>query len=797
MIRAELTGGWTVAPRVNVFEQVRDPAVHVPVTLPHDAMIGMDRDPGADGRTGYFPGALAVEYTRTLHAAPDWAGGTVALRFDGVYRNAMVFVDDQFVAQNKGGYTPFTVELGPHLRYGQDNVIRVEARVNADSRWYSGAGIIRDVFLIVTGAVHLRRTGPIVTTPDVDAERAVVEVQAPLVSTARTTRTVQVEVELHDHTGTVLARDAAPVTITPGEGRNSRHRLYLPRPRRWSVDDPYLYRAVVRVHDQDGDLDAVSVPLGVRTLRLDPVHGLRVNDESVKLRGACVHHDNGLIGAATIGRADERRAELLKAAGFNAIRSAHNPISPAMLDACDRLGMLVVDEAFDVWTEGKTSFDGATDFPEWWERNLEAMVLRDINHPSVVMYSIGNENVETGTPLGAALSHRLTEKIRELDGTRFVTNGVNPLVTLIRQNGERLRRAADLPTGGVNELLDAADGLDAMVTSDEATRRTREALAALDVAGLNYAEARYVMENDLHPDRIIVGTETAPRRIAHNWRLVLGDPRIIGDFTWTGYDYLGEVGIGRVRFPDSDDTGFQGPFPWISAWCGDLDLTGHRRPQSYYREIVFGLRPTPYLVVERPSSRERGATQGQWSWLDAIASWTWDVPPGTVMTVEVYSPDADVELFLNGTSLGRRATEEFRAVFDVPYQPGELTAAGTAGRFTLRTAGPAARAAVHADRTTLTAGHTDLAFLTIELVDRHGVPVPDDDRDVTVTVDGTAVLQGLGSARPDPQPGREHLTFDGRALAVVRPTGPGTALVTVRAAGLPEQTVEITVIEEI
>lgn len=813
--RVALHQGWQVAPRRSVFAQVRNPAPRTPVTLPHDAMLDQDRDPAAHGRTGYFPDELAVEYTRVLDVPEEWRDGTVALQLDGVYRDALVFVNDQLVTSHKGGYSPFAVELAPVLRYGRPNTVRVEARTHGDSRWYSGAGIIRDVFLLVTGQVHLARTGPVVTTPDVDDERAVVEVVSPVVSTARAAVTVTVDVELRDAAGAVVATGTSPLTIGPGERLAARHRLVVPAPRRWDPDDPHLYRARVTVLDGDGLLDDVSAPVGIRTLRLDPVHGLRVNDRPVELRGACVHHDNGVLGAATVARADERRVELLKAAGFNAIRSAHTPMSPAMLDACDRLGVLVVDEAFDVWTEGKTSFDGAADFPEWCERQVEAMVRKDQNHPSVVLYSIGNENVETGTPGGSAWGRRIADTVRRLDPTRFVTNGINPLVTLIRDVSDTVRRASDdrhapaeeMPDGGVNELMDAAHSLDLVVQSDEVTRRTRESLAVLDVAGLNYGEARYQVELDLDPGRILVGTETAPRDIARNWAMVRSSPRLLGDFTWAGFDYLGEAGVGRVRFPDEHDTAFEAGYPWVAAWCADLDLTGYRRPQSYYREIVFGLRREPYLAVERPASRARGATQGQWSWLDAVGSWTWDVPEGTPMTVAVYAPHDEVELLADGVSLGRRPAgpaHGFTATFDVPYRPGTMTATGYDGGrpaecHTLRTAGSDLRLRVTADRTALVADHRALAFLELELVDGSGVLATATDRDVAVEVAGPAVLQGLGSARPDPDAlrpfgGDRCRTFDGRALAVVRPTGPGDVTVTVRPAGLAAQSVHLAVV---
>jgi beta-galactosidase len=811
MTRVSFNRGWSIAPRTSVFEQIRSPGERMPVTLPHDALIGHARLPEGHGRTAYYPESLAVEYIKTFTAPEQWRRRRVALEFQGVYRDAMVFVNDEYIAQQKGGYTTFFAELNDYLQYGATNTVRVEARAYRDSRWYSGVGIIRDVALIISGAVHIERTGPVTRVPDVDDRCAVVEVRVPVVSAAEGTTTVTVGVEIRDGSGSVIVDDSAPMTIRPGETHASRHRLYLPSPHRWSVHDPYLYSTTVTIREVDEELDRVTVPLGIRTLRLDPWRGLRINDEVVKLRGACIHHDNGVIGAATIGRAEERRVELLKAAGFNAIRSAHNPISTAMLEACDRLGMLVIDEAFDVWTEGKTAFDYSLDFPGWWERDLAAMVRKDVNHPSVIMYSIGNENVETGSGIGSTWGRRLAEKIRELDGARFITNGVNPVVSLIRDVSGALRRAADddasLPAGGVNEFMDHAESATSMiVASSAATERTAESFAVLDVAGLNYGDSRYELDRELFPNRIIVGTETAPRQIDKNWRLVEEDPRLLGDFTWTGYDYLGEVGIGRARFTDDSETGFQAPFPWVTAWCGDIDITGHRRPQSFYREIVFGLRQEPYMAVERPSSRGRALEPGQWSWFDGIASWTWDVPSGTPLTVEVYSADDEVELLVNGRPVGRRPAgreNRFRARFDVKYEPGVLTAIGYAdgkerGRHSLPTAARDIRLSVTPDRTQLTATDSELSFLALELVDGNSVLAANADRTVRVDVSGAGILQGLGSARPNPDASENFtstacLTFDGRALAVVRPTGPGTITVTVDADGLAPQTAVLVV----
>lgn len=796
--RESFNTGWTVRPKSSIFASLAGSAEAVPVTLPHDAIITTQRAAEHNGGQAYFPGGC-FEYSKTFEVPEEWRARRVHLEFGGVYRDAVVFVNNVAAGQRPNGYSPFLIDLNPYLRYGEPNVVRVEARAHHDSRWYTGAGIYRDTSLIVTELVHVAWRGVRVTTPDVDRERAVVEVAIDVRNDGLTTETVSVEVEVVDDLGRVVASGSTPVTTRAGSVASARIRTYVEEPRLWNVDDPQLYTATVRLRGAGGLVDEQHTTFGIRTLRLDPVHGLRINGEqNLKLRGACVHHDNGILGAAAIGRAEERKIELLKAAGFNAIRSSHNPLSEAMLEACDRIGMLVIDEAFDVWTESKSSFDYSLTFQEWWERDLEAMVLRDLNHPSVVLYSIGNEIPETGSPLGSEWGRRLAEKVRSLDPTRFVTNGINGFVSTIDHFADEFRRvtAAGEENGGVNEVMTShADLQNEIARSSVVTERTAESFGVLDVAGMNYADARYPLDRELFPDRIILGSETFPPRIADNWSLILDSPQVIGDFTWTGFDYLGEVGIGRAQFSDSTP-GFTAPFPWIAAWCGDLDLTGFRRPASYYREIVFGLRTDPYIAVQRPENYHRTPkVTGGWAWSDSIGSWTWPVESGTPIRIEVYSGGDEVELLLDGKTIARQAPGEDMAlvsVFETEYRPGELTAvaywSGTEiGRTTLHSAVGATTLAAVSDRGLLVADDADLAFVAIELRDAAGTLITSENKKIAVSVEGAGVLQALGSARPDNAERydtAEHTTFDGRALAIVRPIGTGAITVSITADGL-------------
>ena len=807
MHRKAFNTGWETRPKANFFaEMVGGAPSWQPVTLPHDATIGQQRDAANGPASGYFPGGV-YEYRKTFPVPADYRDKHVELEFEGVYRGATVFVNGNLIGQWAAGYSGFTLPLNDHLRFDADNEIRVECRSHKDSRWYAGAGIHRPVYLNVAALTRIPIGGVRVTTLDLDDDLAVVEVVAAVQNSGRDLATLHLRTELRDGEGNVVATDATPVTVPGADSVISRQRLVISNPSKWSLDSPSLYSAFLSVIAGESTVDESQVTFGVRTLQLDPQRGLRINGEPVKLRGACIHSDNGVIGSAAIARADERRVQLLKSAGFNALRSSHNPMSDAMLDACDRFGVLVMDESFDMWTESKSDFDYALDFAQSWERDIEAMVRKDINHPSVFCYSIGNEIPELGRPGGAVWSRRLAEKVRSLDDTRFVTNGVNGMLAVINEvMAEKAKQAGgEGKGGGINTAMtDMAAFQDEIGRSDLVTERTAEAFAVLDVAGMNYLDGRYERDRELFPQRVIVGTETFPMRIDSLWRLVLDNNHVIGDFTWTGWDYLGEAGIGRVADADDPTAGaFGAPYPWLLAWTGDLDITGHRRPASYYREIVFGLRTDPYMAVQRPERSGRKTVSTPWAWTDSIGSWSWNGAEGTPLTVEVYADADEVELLLNGRSLGTAPVGEkhrFRAEFQVPYASGELTAVGTidgreSGRQSLRSATGAVKLSATADRLEIRSDETDLAYVEIVLQDSAGNVFIGQDCAVAISLTGPAVLQGFGSAAPCTEESYlndVHTTFDGRVLAVIRPTGRGEISLTATVSGTEPVTVTIT-----
>lgn len=797
MSRVLFNDGWTVAPYVSPFEELSGGASNArAVTLPHDAMRTLARDPAAPAgaSSAYFPSG-AVTYRKTFVAPPEWRSAVVELEFGGVYRDAMIYLNGVLIGQRPNGYVPFRVRLNDALRYGAENLIRVDARAHQDSRWYSGLGIYRDVHLHVLPATHLRPGGVCITTPDIDDNLAVVEVSIDIVNDARSTEHRRVRTTISRPDGTVVTSEWSTLTLRRNSAETARQRLFVPAPQRWGVEHPRLYDATVELVDGELFSDRNTVRFGIRQLQLDPVHGLRINGEAVLLRGACIHHDNGILGAVSVPEAETRRVQTLKDAGFNAIRSAHNPASAALLDACDEVGMLVIDESFDMWTEGKAPFDYSLAFVDWWERDIEAMVEQDRNHPSVILYSIGNEILDAGKPLGAQQGRRIAEKVRTLDPHRFLTNGISGFVATLTDIIPAIQAELANRTGGVNDIEGAdKEVIDRVNRSELVTSAIEESHGIVDVAGHNYSLWRYESEHERYPNRIIVGTETHPKDIAANWDVVKRLPYVIGDFTWTGWDYLGEAGLGVTTY-STEGGGWTGAeYPALLAFCGDIDITGWRRPASYYRQIVFGLRAEPYIAVHRPRQIEQTPSSLDWAWSDSIPSWTWDVATGEMMTVDIYSDADEVALYLNGSPLGVRPVgADFIASFAVPYAQGELLAVALRGgqsaqHCTLHSAGPISALTAEVEPVQRAeSGPGGLAFVSVTVTDSEGGHVTSDVM-LSARAIGDAELVGLASARPVTRSslsGAECTTFDGRAQVIVRRTGPGKAILDISSPDHP------------
>ncbi|GAA2998721.1 glycoside hydrolase family 2 TIM barrel-domain containing protein [Microbacterium aurantiacum] len=804
MIRVPFPASWTVGPKLGAFERPDADTAPRPVTVPHDALRDLPREPSSPQgvHAGYFPGGVFA-YTATFEVPATWREKTVLVEFEGVYRDAVVRVNGDVAAHHAGGYSAFRVPLDGFLRFGETNTLTVDARVHKDSRWYTGAGIYRPVHLVVADPVHLTLDGVDARAVDVDDERAMFALSAEVRNTTRHTRTTRVMWAIVDPRGVAVARTSVPLTLTPGETAVARTRVAVADPQRWSPEAPHLYRVEAALTDEadDSELDRAALTTGIRTLQLDPARGLRVNGVGVDLRGACVHHDNGVLGSAGDAAAEDRRIRRLKEAGFNAIRSSHNPASRAVLEACDRHGMLVMDELTDVWLQSKTAFDASVTFAETWREEVAALVAKDRSHPSVILYSIGNEILELGRPIGAAWGRSLAEEIRRLDPTRYVTNGINGIIANLEAiaeiTGEAKGEEADAGEDATDPntmMANMGAQMAAANASDLVSRSIEEAASVLDVVGFNYADSRYRQDAIDHPHRVIVGSETFPDRIAELWRLVTELPHVIGDFTWTGWDYLGEAGIGRVDYTDAEGyvaTGTAGPYPYVLADCGDIDITGHRLPASYYREIAFGLRRAPYIAVHRPQHHGRPAAKTPWSWDDVVASWSWGVPAGSPVTVDVYADADEVELLLEGRSLGVAPVGEARdlvARFEIAYRPGELLAVARKGGVVIGSHALASAAGDVSLRAAAEGGILPgpLSFVDIVLADAAGVVPCDRDVLVTVEVDGPGEIAGLGTGRARTEEsfaGPSCTTFDGRALAVIRRTGDGPLALRVSAEG--------------
>lgn len=766
----------------------------VKVNLPHDAMILELRDKNSrnGSHTGYFPGGVYT-YTKKFFVPEEYKNKTMVVEFEGVYMNTMVYVNGALAGKCPYGYSNFYIKLDQFLKYGSENEIRVVVKNSAEpnSRWYSGSGIYRYVNLLEGELLHIGIDGIKITTLDIDNDEAVIEVMTILENESLNTQQVILKTEIKDEKGNLVTSDSTKVTVYKNDSAIVRQRLYIENPKLWSLESPNLYYCYSKVISDNRLIDEDVNHFGIRKLQLSRRDGLKINGEIIKLRGACIHHDNGVIGACSFAKAEERRVRILKEAGFNAIRMAHNPASKVLLNTCDRLGMLVMDEAFDAWNISKTDYDYGNYFTEWWKEDIKRMIDKDYNHPSVIIYSIGNEIPDIGNRHGSVWARRIAEYIRSLDKTRYITSGVNGLIAISTKMDEILKSISPQNNEFTSNMAETIGKLMVHPIIDEITE---EAFSVLDIAGYNYMESRYEMDGTKYPNRIICGTETAPPSIDRNWSLVKKNSYVIGDFTWTGWDYIGEAGVGKIEYDSGDNTGFFAGYPWYLANCGDIDICGFRRPQSFYREIVWGLRKEPYIAVENPAYYGKKPIVTQWSWTNVTDSWTWQEEfIGKPIKVEVYSASEIVELYINGKLIGSKPAGEgnrFRAIFETIYEPGEILAVSYTngkedGRCSLRTAGPPEIIYAKPDKTEMIANGDDLVFIEIELQDKEGNINQLDNKKVRIDIKGPGIIQGFGSADPKSTENfydRERTTYLGKALAVIRSTlEPGEIEVTFEA----------------
>ena len=704
------------------------------VNLPHDWDIYEAPDP-ATGATkeggGWYPAGKG-EYKKQFKVeSGEWKNKRVMLHFEGVYQKAEVFVNGQKAGQHAYGYTPFTVDITQYLyKDKRDNevVVKVDNSEQPNCRWYSGSGIYRHVWLVTKKQRYIDEWSVKVTTPDI--------------------HTVNIKAEVVMEDGT-----RKPIEKT----------IHVEQPRLWSPDDPYLYHTTI-----EAEGDVVPVTYGIRTIEYTAEKGFLLNGKPLKINGACLHHDDGVLGAMAFDAAEIRKVRLMKESGFNLIRTAHNPTTRAFLDACDSLGMLVIGEAFDGWRTAKNPYDYSTLIDSCYQEDIHAMVKRDRNHPSIICWSIGNEVIERKDIRVVTTARKLKQAILEEDNTRPVT--------------------------------------EALCAWDDDWEIYDPHFEVLDIGGYNYMIHKHKSDHQRDPKRVMWQTESYPRDAFKNWKLVQEYPYIIGDIVWTGLDYLGESGIGR-NYYEGERPGEHwregGQPDWHGAYCGDVDITGYRKPISIYREMLWkeaydGEFPSVLsIAVKEPDGYHGKIHQTAWSVWPTWSSWNWPGWEGKPIDVEVYTKAKEVKLYLNDQLIGTKAVSEdteYKAVFTVPYEPGVLRAEASGRGTLLWTKGEPARLRLTPDRRVITADGQDLSFITVEVVDKYGWPCPDAAIPCEASVKGEGSLLAFASADlkdREPYTSSKVTTWKGRALLVVRSTEKkGKAQIRIKST-LPTATITI------
>lgn len=733
--------------------------------LPHDwsieGKINHKNPTGVAG--GYFPAGVGW-YRKTFKVPGEWKAKNVSIYFEGVYMNSEVFINGKSLGIYPYGYSSFSYNLSPYLDYDKENVIavRVDNSQQVNCRWYSGSGIYRHVWMRVTEPVHVAHWGVAISTPDVSSKKATVLIRTLVKNETAFPQSIILKTLLWDINSKNAGSSQIKAELSSNSEKEVTQIINVSNPFLWSPENPHLYQAQIQVIKNKQVIDNTQTPFGIRSIQFTAGNGFQLNGKTVKINGGNVHHDNGFLGAAAFDRAEERRVELLKAAGFNAVRTSHNPPSEAFLNACDRIGLLVIDEAFDGWKTAKTKYDYAMLFDQWWQRDVEAMVFRDRNHPSIIMWSTGNEIIERKEPGAVETAKMLANAIRKIDPTRPVTS--------------------------------------AMTTWDEDWEIFDPLMAAHDVCGYNYQLHRAATDHHRVPSRIIVQAESYPRDAFANWKLVQDNNYIIGDFVWTAIDYFGESSIGRWYYSgDIPGEHWENDFfPWHGAYCGDIDLTGWRKPISHYRSMLYNNTKKLYMAVLEPEAEPIQIKETLWSVWPTWESWTWPEFEGKDIQVEVYSKYPTVRLYLNNKFIGEKETiyeHHFKATFSVPFAPGTLKAVGMENdkeieSTILQTSGDAAKIKLTADRKEILANGQDLSFVTIEITDKDGIFHPNGSNRLHFEIEGEGTIAGVGNADIkdcDPYVGNTRKAWHGRALVVIKSThNAGNIKLSVSSPGLSE-----------
>ncbi len=742
----------------------KDGATHsIIVDLPHDWDIYTAPDPvtGATKEGGGWYAGGKGEYRKTFRTPQ---AEIVKLHFEGVYQKAEVFINGQKAGQHAYGYTPFTVDVTPYLynsKQQNEVLVSVDNSQQPNCRWYSGSGIYRHVWIETMPALHINRDDTRISTPEVSDSRACLTLSVTIDNDSKQPRQID-DIEIAFEGGTFTPTPQSAKTkqvftenysrVEAGAKAVSTMQFTIDKPRLWSPRNPNLYKAIVRLKEKGKIIDEQQVSFGIRTFTFDAKRGFVLNGKPLAINGACVHHDDGILGAMAFDAAEIRKVRLMKEAGFNLVRTSHNPTTRAFLDACDSIGMLVIGEAFDGWRTAKNPYDYSTLIDSCYRQDIHAMVLRDRNHPSIVCWSIGNEVIERKDIRVVTTARKLKKAVTEADDTRPVT-----------------------------EALCAWDN-DWEIYDPHAE--------VLDIVGYNYMIHKHEGDHNRDPRRVMWQTESYPRDAFKNWALVQQYPYIVGDIVWTGLDYLGESGIGRYYYegekPGEHYVGGGQP-DWHGAYCGDVDITGWRKPISHYRDMLWNSHPdTPspqneegiYLAVREPDGYHGTIHLTAWSTWPTWQSWNWPGWEGKPIDVEVYTKAPEVTLYLNGQAIGTKTVgqqTEYKAVFRIPYQAGTLRAEATGNaaplQATLTTAGKPACLRLTPDRTTILADGQDLAFITVEVTDKDGHVCPDAAIPCEAIVKGRGQLMAFATADlkdREPTTTPRATTWKGRALLVVR-----------------------------
>lgn len=685
--------------------------------------------------------------------------------FEGAYNQTEVYLNGEKLYFNPYGYISFRVDVTKHLKKG-DNwlMVRVMNEGN-NTRWYAGSGIYRHVWLIQTPKdAYLDEWDLFARSEKMSNNSWVLKIDAPIKANGN----LKVQHTLYDNEGKEIAQVI---------GGGNHQRMWVSQPNLWSPEHPYCYTLVSQLKKGRKVMDEITTKIGFRTIEFSAEKGFLLNGKSTYIYGGCVHHDNGLLGAAAYDRAEVRKLEILKAQGYNAIRTSHGLPSEKFIEACDSLGLMVMDETFDQWLIKKNNDDYHKYFVEHSTNDIQTMIRRDRNHPSIIMWGIGNEIPGRIEPKGMEVAERLRKAIQEYDTTRPITAAICG--------------------------WDIGDSWNAAGHSWD--QQDNNAFRSLDIAGYNYRYHTYEHDHSTHPDRVICGLESYPRAMAKNWDMVEKHPYVIGDFIWTAMDYLGEAGIGSSSYrKEGNQTMFQ-PWPWYNGWCGDIDLIGQKKPQSYCHDVIWRRSPIT-MAVETPAP-EKGTYQSVsgWGWQLEEQSWTFpQISTGDTLKINVYSRAPKVRLYLNNKSMGdQKVGDTYRAIYKIPYSPGELRVVNldASGKevanesYTLQTTSKPVALRLTADRDKIYAGQNDLSFVTVELVDAEGrVCTSNSELQVRFYTegDGGELLTAGNGASNDMHSFRsaQPRLYQGRALAILR-GGEKTGRISLKAEAQGVQTANI------